>query len=95
MANTYTQLRVHIIFAVQERENLIPKEHKAAVEEYITGVVQERKHKMLAIYCMPDHIHLFIGLHPAQSISNLVDNVKTASSKFIKKQTWMRFNFSW
>jgi REP element-mobilizing transposase RayT len=44
---------------------------------------------------MPNHIHIFIGLHPAQSISDLVNNIKTASTKFIKKQPWMRFVFAW
>jgi len=74
---------------------MIPKEHKDQVEKYFTGLVQKRKHKMLAIYCMPDHIHIFIGWHPAQSISDLVEQVKTASCKFIKKQSWMPFDFAW
>lgn len=95
MANTYTQLRVHIVFSVKGRESLIPKKHKDGVEKFITGVIQKRKHKMLAIYCMPDHIHIFIGLHPAQSISDLVNDIKTSSSKKIKKQPWIRFAFAW
>ena len=44
---------------------------------------------------MPDHIHIFVGLHPAQSISNLVSDIKTASTKYIKQQTWMPFVFEW
>lgn len=95
MANTYTQLRVHIVWAVQGRENMIPKDHREEVEKYITTCFQKRKHKVLAIYCMPDHVHVFIGWHPAQSVSELVSEVKTAATKFIKKQSWMRYNFSW
>ena len=95
MANTYTQLYIQLVFAVQGRNSLIPKEYKEDLHRYITGVVQKRKHKMLAINCMPNHIHIFIGLHPAQSISDLVNNIKTASTKFIKKQSWMRFVFAW
>lgn len=95
MANTFFQLRIHLVFAVKGRESLIPKQHKDQVERYITSVSQNRKHKMLAIYCMPDHIHIFIGLHPAQSISDLVNDIKTASTKFIKKQPWMKYAFSW
>jgi REP element-mobilizing transposase RayT len=95
MANTYTQLRVHIVWAVQRRENMIPKDHREEVEKYITTCFQERKHKVLAIYCMPDHVHVFIGWHPTQSVSELVGEVKTAASKFIKKQSWMQYNFSW
>lgn len=91
MANTYTQLYIQIVFFVTGREHLIPKAHKSEVQRYMTGVVQERKHKVLAINCMPDHTHLFIGLHPAQSLSELVQETKSATTKFIKKQDWMPF----
>lgn len=97
MANTYTQLYVQLVFAVKGRDKLIPKAHKEEVHKYITGIVQDkrRKHKLINIHCMPDHIHIFIGLHPSQSIADLVNDIKTASSKFIKKQPWMPFDFSW
>jgi REP element-mobilizing transposase RayT len=97
MANTYTQLYVQLVFASKGREQMIPKAHKEEVHRYITGIVQHetRRHKLLAIHCMPDHIHIFVGLHPAQSISSLVSDIKTASTKFIKKQSWMPFTFEW
>lgn len=95
MANTYTQLYIHIIFAVKSRKCLIPKQHKESVYKYITGVVQEREHKMIAINGMPDHIHIFVGIKPHQSISDLVFEVKTAATKYIKKQDWMKYKFSW
>ena len=71
MANTFTQLYVQLVFAPKGREKLIPKKYKESVQKYITGVIQDktRKHKLLAINCMPDHIHIFVGLHPSQSIS--------------------------
>ena len=97
MANTFTQLYIQLVFSPKGREKLIPKLYKEDVHKYITSIVQDenRKHKLLAINCMPDHIHIFVGLNPAQSISNLVSDIKTASSKFIKKQPWMHFNFEW
>jgi len=95
MANTYTQLYIQFVFVVEGRDNVIPKAHKDSVERYMTGLVQERKHKMLAISCMPNHTHLFIGYNPAQSMPDFVSDVKTAATKFIKKQPWMPFNFSW
>jgi len=95
MANAYTQIYLQLVFVVEGRENMIPKAHRASVEKYITGVVQKRKHKMLAISCMPDHTHLFIGYNPAQALPDLVSETKTAATKFIKKQPWMPFAFSW
>lgn len=95
MANTYTQLYIQIVFAVKGRQHLIPKEHKVDVYKYITGVIQQRQHKLLAINGMSDHIHIFISCHPNQSLSDLVQEIKTASTKYIKKQPWMKSNFSW
>lgn len=74
---------------------MIPKAQKEEVHRYITGVVQNRKHKLLAVHCMPDHTHMCVGLHPAQSISDLAQEVKTAATKFIKKQPWMPYDFAW
>ena len=95
MANTYTQLQIHIVFSVQGRQNLIPQSSREQVEKYMTGIIQNRKHKLLAIYCMPDHVHLFIGLHPSDCISNLVTAIKKASKNYIKEQGWMPFAFEW
>ncbi len=95
MANTYTQLYIQFVFAVKGRKHYIPKEHKESVHKYITGVIQKIGHKLLAIHAMPDHIHIFVGYKPVQSMPDLMNNVKTASSKFIKKQEWMPFSFSW
>jgi len=95
MANSYTQLYIQFVFAVQGREHLIPKAHKTHLQRYITGIVQEKKHKMLEIHCMPDHTHILVGLHPAESISSFAEKTKSAATKFIKQQPWMPYQFSW
>lgn len=71
MPNTYTQLYVQIVYAVKGRANLIPKKHKEELHKYTTGIIQNRDHKLLAVHAMPDHVHIFVGLHPAQSISDM------------------------
>ncbi len=68
MANTYTQLHMQFVFAVKYRAALIQNDWKERLHQYITGIFQSNKHKMLQINSMPDHIHLLIGLHPWQSI---------------------------
>ncbi len=67
MANTYTQLHIQYVFAVKGRENMIPRQHKEQVHQYMNGLLVNRKHKLLRVNCMPDHCHLFVGLHPALS----------------------------
>jgi len=80
MANTFTQLYVHIIFSTKGREKIFPKNHKDEIHKYITGIIQKRDHKLIVIHNMPDHIHIFIGLNPGQAISDLVRDIKQNSS---------------
>jgi putative transposase len=95
MANTYTQLYIHLVFAVKGRQSLIPREHKAELQKYITGIVKNKKHKLLAIENEPDHIHILVSLKPDQSISDLVKDIKTGSSLWLNEQSWMVQHFNW
>ena len=95
MANSYTQLYVQIIFAVKGRENLIAERYRDELEKYICGIISKGKSKALAIYCNPDHVHILIGLNPMLSVSDLVRDIKSNSSKFINKKGWFAGEFSW
>lgn len=95
MANTYTQLHIQFIFAVKYRAALIHKAWKDRLHQYIAGILQANEHKVLQINSMPDHIHIFIGMRPHQSISASVQNVKTESSKWIKAQGLSSSPFAW
>ena len=95
MPNTYTQVYIHIVFTVQGRQNLISETHREELQKYITGIVQNRGQKLIAIYCMPDHIHIFIGIKPVMSISDLVREIKAVSSKFINDKRWIKGKFNW
>ena len=95
MANTYTQLYIHLVFSPKNRDALIQKEWKDDLEKYITGIVQNHKHKMLAIGGMPDHIHIFIGYDVNQTIPDLVENIKTSTNAWIKEKRLSKFHFEW
>jgi REP element-mobilizing transposase RayT len=95
MANTYSQMYVHIVFAVRNRENLIQKKHKEELQKYITGIVTNHGQKLLAINCMPDHTHIFIGFKPNICISDLVRDIKTSTSIFIKDKKFTNYKFYW
>ena len=75
MANTYTQLHVQFVFVVQNRMSLISLSWRDELYKYITGIVQKNDHKMLAIGGVRDHVHLFVGMRPTQSISELMKDV--------------------
>lgn len=95
MANTYTQSYFHLVFAVKHRESLIEKSWKNELEMYITGVLQNRKHKLLAIGSMPDHIHIFIGYYVNELIPDLVEKIKTSSNAWIKDKKLVKYKFDW
>ena len=95
MANTYTQMYVHLVFSPKRREALIRRSWKNKLEKYITGIVQNHKHKMLAIGAMPDHIHLFIGYNVNHLIPDLVEEIKTSSNAWVRKNNLSKFRFDW
>lgn len=95
MANTYAQCYLHLVFAVKNREALISKSWRDELEKYITGIVQNHKHKMLAIRAMPDHIHIFIGYNVNQLVPDLVEEIKTSSNAWIKAKRISAFKFDW
>ncbi len=95
MPNTYTQIYIHIIFSVKGRYNIVKKEHKEELHKYINGVISNKKQKLIAINCMPDHIHILVGLKPDIELSDLVRDIKANSSKFINKKEWFKGKFYW
>jgi putative transposase len=95
MANTYTQIYIHVVFAVEGRQSLIKPEHNDELQKYITGIITAQKHKMIAINNMPDHLHLLVGVRPDAPLSELIRDVKASSSKFINEKHWVAGRFSW
>ena len=95
MANTYTQFYVQLVFTPKNRDALIKERWKEDLEKYITGIVQNYGHKILAIKSMPDHIHVLIGYNVNQLIPILMEQVKTSTNAWIKKNNLSRFRFEW
>ena len=95
MADTYTQLYIHIVFSVKGRQLLIPKKHKAELHKYITGIVTNKKQKMIQINSMPDHVHIPVGITPDIAISDLVRDIKRNATQFINRKRWTAGKFMW
>jgi len=95
MANTFTQIHIHAIFAVQNRMSLIEKSWKERLYEYIIAIIQKHGHKVLTIGGMPDHIHILFGFRPTQALSSLMQEVKRDSSEWINRQRLVLGRFSW
>ena len=95
MANTFSQIYIQTVFAVSSRESLIKPEFKEELYKYITGIVRNQGQKLISINGMPEHIHILIGLRPAMALADLVEAIKTDSSKFINRKKLVHGRFSW
>jgi REP element-mobilizing transposase RayT len=95
MANTYTQIHIHAVFAVQNRISCIQKSWQERLYLYIIAIIQKHEHKVLCIGGMPDHIHILIGFRPTQALSALMQEVKRDSSEWINKEKLVMGKFSW
>jgi len=95
MANTYCQIYVHFVFAVQNRMGLIKQAWKDDLYKYITGTISNKGHKLLAIGGVSDHIHILVSMSPTQAISDLMADVKRSSSLWINERRLVPGKFSW
>ncbi len=95
MANTYSQIYIQVVFAVQGRQNLITQANKEELHKFITGIVREREQKLLTVHCMPDHTHVLIGLKPSMALSAVVRDSKNGSTNFINRKRWVQGRFCW
>lgn len=95
MAGTFSQIYIQVVFAVKGRENLIDKSWKEELNKYIAGIIKGKEQQSIIVNGVSDHIHIFVGLKPAMSISNLVRDVKNNSTNFINEKGLLKKKFSW
>jgi REP element-mobilizing transposase RayT len=95
MANTYTQLYFHIVFAVKGRRNLINSSWKEELYKYIAGIIASKNQKLMILNGMPNHIHLLISTKANCNLSDLVRDIKANSSKWINEKQFVSGKFQW
>jgi putative transposase len=95
MADTYSQIFYHVVFAVRNRESLITPPIKDELYKYISGIVSNQKQKLFIINGMPDHVHLLLNCKPNMNLSDLVREIKEHSTKFINDKKILRGKFYW
>lgn len=95
MADTYSQIYIQVVFSVQNRKALIHDSWEDELHKYITGIIQNKGQKLIAINGMPDHIHIFIGMKPNCCLSDLVREIKKSSNSFINEKQFTPIPFYW
>src|SRR6476620_6625355 len=93
MSNTYSQIHIQCVFAVKYRDAVISRMWKERLHKYIIAIVNNNGHIVLSINRMPDHLHLFFGMRPKQSLADLMRLVKGDSSEWINKQNFVPGKF--
>jgi putative transposase len=95
MANTYTQLNMHVVFSVKGRENMLPSKIRPEIFKYISGILTNHNQYPLAVNGYKDHVHVFFEMQPTISLSDIVRIVKSNSSKWINENKMIQGKFSW
>ena len=95
MANTYTQIYIQFVFAVQNRVSLIKESWQADLYKYMTGIIAQQENKLFAINGIGDHVHILISMNPKQAPSDLMYHVKRSSSRWINDNKLCPGKFSW
>ena len=95
MSGTFSQIYIHVVFAVKGRSNIIGRAWKDELHKYIAGIIKRKEQKSIIVNGMPDHVHAFIGLRPSMALSDLVRDMKNNSSNFINDKRWVKGKFSW
>ncbi len=95
MAGTYSQIYIQIVFSVKGRMNLLKKPWRQDVFKYISGIITAKNQKSIIVNGVENHIHIFVGIKPSISISDLVRDIKNNSSKYINENNFLKQKFSW
>jgi len=73
----------------------LEKTWRQEVFKYMAGIIKAKDQKPIIVNGTADHVHVFVGLKPSMSISDLIRDIKNNSSKFINEQGWVNGKFSW
>lgn len=95
MSSTYSQIYIQIVFAVKNRDSLIEISWEERLYQYITGIIQNKGQKLIAINGTANHIHIFIGMKPNCCLSDLVREIKKSSNEFIAENKFTSHKFNW
>src|SRR6476620_2720220 len=95
MANTFSQIYIQTVFAVENRQSLITPGFREDLYKHMAGIVRNQGQKLISINGMPDHIHILIGLRPAMALADLVREIKADSTNYINEKKWVRGRFNW
>lgn len=95
MANTYTKIIIHLIFACKGHESYIPKYNLERLHSYMSGILRKRGCYAIIINGTSNHVHILMNLNPRYSVSEIVKELKVAANQYINSNYLSPFKFEW
>lgn len=95
MANTYSQIYIHVTFSVKRHLPLLSKQWREELFKYITGITTSKKEILMQVNGVEDHIHILLCIKPTSVLSDIVRDIKANSSRFINERSWVKGKFEW
>jgi putative transposase len=95
MADTYSQIYIHVTFSVKYHLPLLSQKWRDELFKYITGITTNKKQILMQINGVEDHIHILLCIQPTVMLSDVVRDIKANSSRFINDKGWVTGKFEW
>ena len=95
MSQSIANLVVHLVFSTKNRRPLLRDEERGQLHAYITGVLKNHDSSLIEINSVRDHIHILFAQSKNHAPAKIVEQVKSASSGWIKEQNTWYSDFAW
>ncbi|MCH7228228.1 IS200/IS605 family transposase [Haloferula sp. A504] len=95
MPQSLAQILVHLVFSTKNREPVLDDDIRDELHAYIGGIVGNQKGTLLKAGSVADHIHLLVAHPRTCAPSDLVQEIKTGSSKWLKGKAPRYGGFHW
>jgi putative transposase len=95
MPQSLSSILIHVVFSTKNREPLLTPQIEAELYPYMASIFKALESPALIINGTSDHLHSLLSLSRVMTIADLVEEVKTGSSKWIKTKGKQFHNFHW
>ena len=95
MPQSLAKIYIHLIFSTKNRERILSDDIRPELHKYLGGILRDLNSPSIETNTEPDHLHTLFTMSRTQSISQIVQDVKTGTSTWLKKQSPLYANFPW
>ena len=95
MPQSLSRILIHLVFSTKNRERFLTPTIQSELHPYLAGTLDHLQCPSLQVGGVEDHVHAFFGLSRTQTIADIVETLKIASSKWIKTKGRSFADFHW